>query len=118
MIVDDHYEIVNLLKIVLQNDGYITHEFTDPISALDYFKSDPKKFALAITDFKMPRMNGIELLIKIKEVCPDIKTFVITAVDMDALKPEIERHALEIEKIFQKPFSVNNITKSVKELLI
>ncbi len=115
LIVDDHYEIVYLLKIILQIDGFSTHEFTDPIAALDYFKTDPKKFALAITDIKMPRMNGIELLVKIKEAYPDIKTFIVTAVDMDTIKPEIKRHALEIEEIFQKPFSVHNFTKSVKK---
>ncbi len=83
LIVDDHDDIVNLIKIVSKMDGYGPHEFTDPILALDYFKTNPKKFALAITDFRMPGMNGIELLVKIKEVCPNIKTFVVTAVDMD-----------------------------------
>ena len=117
LIVDDYDDIVNLIKIVLQKDGFSTHEFTDPILALDYFKTDPKKFALAITDFRMPGMNGIELLVKIKKVCPNIKTFVVTAVDMDDIKPEIKKHALEIEEIFQKPLSLQNLTKSVNKYI-
>jgi DNA-binding NtrC family response regulator len=54
LIVDDHQDIVNLMKIALQTDGFNTHEFTNPFLALDYFKTDPKKFALAITDIRMP----------------------------------------------------------------
>ena len=117
LIVDDHDDIVNLIKIVLQRDGFNAHEFTNPFLALDYFKTDPKKFALAITDFRMPGMNGIELLVKIKEVCPNIKTFIVTAVDMDNIKPEIKKHALEIEEIFQKPLSLQNLTKSVNKYI-
>lgn len=58
-------------------------------------------------------MNGIELLINIKEIRPDIKTFIVTAVDIDTIKPEIKRHALEIEEILQKPLSLQNLTKCV-----
>ena len=94
-------------------DGFNTHEFTNPFLALDYFKTDPKKFALAITDIRMPGMNGIELLIHIKEIRPDIKTFIVTAVDIDTIKPEIKRHALEIEEIFQKPLSLQILRKCV-----
>ena len=117
LIVDDHYDLANLIKIVLQKDGFSAHEFTDPILALDYFKTDLKKFALAITDIRMPGMNGIKLLVQIKEVCPDIKTFIVTAVDMDTIKPEIKRHALEIEEIFQKPVSLYTLTKSVNKYI-
>jgi DNA-binding NtrC family response regulator len=118
LIVDDHDDIVNLMKIVLQMNGFSAHEFTDPILALDYFKTDPKKFALAITDFRMPGMNGIDLLVKIKKVCPNIKTFVVTAVDMDNIKPEIKKHALEIEELFQKPLSLQNLIKSVINIFV
>ena len=113
LIVDDHQDIVNLIKIALQMNGFNAHEFTNPFLALDYFKTDPKKFALAITDIIMPGMNGIELLINIKEIRPDIKTFIVTAVDIDTIKPEIKRHALEIEEILQKPLSLQNLTKCV-----
>jgi DNA-binding NtrC family response regulator len=115
LIVDDHYDIVNVLQIKLQKEGFRVHGFTNPISALDYFKTDPNKIALIITDIKMPDMNGIELLLKIREMCSDVKAFIVTAVNIETVKPEIKRHGLEVEEIFQKPFSLDNFTKSVKK---
>ncbi len=115
LIVDDHYDIVDVLQIVLQNEGFIVHGFTDPILALDYFKTDPKKFALIITDMRMPGMNGIELLAKIKEIEQDAIGFLISAFERDTIENEIKRHNIEIAEIFQKPFSLTNIAKSAKE---
>ena len=52
MIVDDHQEIANLMKIALQTDAFNTHEFTNPLLALDYLKQF-LKFAFAITDIRI-----------------------------------------------------------------
>lgn len=118
LVVDDHHDIVDVLQIVLRKEGFTVHGFTDPVMALDYFKTDPKKFALIITDIRMPGMNGIELLVKIKELCSDVKAFIVTAVDKDTIKPEIKGHGLEVEEIIQKPFSIYDIAKSVKKYIM
>lgn len=115
LVVDDHYDIVYVLQIMLQNEGFTVHGFTDPFLALDHFKTDPKKFRLIITDVKMPGMSGVELLVKIKEIQQDAIGFLISAFERDTFENEIKCFNIEIAEIFQKPFSLTKIAKSVKE---
>jgi DNA-binding NtrC family response regulator len=115
MIVDDHYDIVDVLQIMLHNDDFIVYGYTDPVLALDCFKKDPKKFRLIITDMRMPGMNGVELLVKIKEIQQDTIGFLISAFERDTIENEIKRYNISIAEIFQKPFSLTNLAKSVRE---
>lgn len=115
LVVDDHYDIVDVLQIMLQNEGFTVHGFTDPVLALDHFKKNPEKIRLIITDVRMPGMSGIELLVKIKEIQQDTIAILISAFERYTFENEIRRYNISIEEIFQKPFSLKKLAKSVKE---
>lgn len=118
LIVDDQYDIVDVLQIVLRKEGFRVHGFTDPGLALDYFKTDPKKFALIITDLRMPGMNGIELVSRIKEIKQDIQAILISAFERETIDDEINKYNVKIAEVVQKPFSLNDLAKSVKNILM
>ena len=105
LVVDDHEEIADLVKDQLLKDGYNVHGFY----ALDYFKENSKKFALVITDVRMPSMSGIELVSKIKEIKQDIKAILISAFERDTIDDEINRCNVEIAEIFQKPILLKKL---------
>jgi DNA-binding NtrC family response regulator len=109
LVVDDHEEIADLVKDHLLRDGYSVHEFYDPLVALDYFKENSKKFALVITDVRMPSMSGIELVSKIKEIKQDIKAILISAFERDTINDEVDRYNVEIAEIFQKPILLKKL---------
>jgi DNA-binding NtrC family response regulator len=109
LVVDDHEEIADLVKDQLLKDGYSVHEFYDPLLALDYFKEHSKKFALVITDVRMPSMSGVELVSKIKEVKQDIKAILISAFERNTIDDEINRYNVEIADIFQKPILLKKL---------
>ena len=109
LVVDDHEEIADLVKDQLLRDGYSVHEFYDPLLALDYFKENPKKFELVITDVRMPSMSGVELVSKIKEVKQDTKAILISAFERDTIDDEINRYNVEIAEIFQKPILLKKL---------
>ena len=109
LVVDDHEDIADLVKDQLLKDGYNVHEFYDPLVALDYFKENPKKFSLVITDVRMPSMSGIELISKIKEIKQDIKAILISAFERDTIDDEINRLDVEIAEIFQKPILLKKL---------
>ncbi len=115
LVVDDYMDISYLVKVLLQKNGFEVYEFNDPLLALDYFKENAKKFALIITDAMMPGMSGIELLVKIKEISPDIKSFLMTSFEINAIKSEIVKNALEISEIIQKPIPLKELVMSVNK---
>ena len=65
MVVDDELDICLVLKIVLENNGFIVNYYCNPILALDEFKSN--FYDLIILDIQMPDMNGIQLYKEIKK---------------------------------------------------
>ncbi len=109
LIVDDQRDIVDLVKILLQKEGYDVHEFYDPFMALEYFRENFKNFALVITDVKMPGMSGIELVSKIKGIEQHIIAILISAFEKDTIENELRRCNIEIAEIFQKPILLKKL---------
>ena len=71
-LVDDDRNILTSVSIALEAEGYRIMTYTDGASALDGFKTSPPD--LAILDIKMPRMDGMELLQRLRQqsACPVI----------------------------------------------
>jgi two-component system response regulator ChvI len=64
-LVDDDRNILTSVSTALEAEGYRITTYTDGSSALDGFSSNPPD--LAILDVKMPRMDGIETLRRLRE---------------------------------------------------
>ncbi|MCX5896703.1 MAG: response regulator, partial [Proteobacteria bacterium] len=77
LIVDDEQGIREMLEIYLQREGYEVMTAADGETALAYCKKMP--FDVVIADIKMPRMDGISLLNKVKEFSPETIFLMITA---------------------------------------
>ena len=76
LIVDDEEIIVRLLSMSLRSDGYETLAAHSGEEGLKVFQeSDPD---IVVTDIKMPGMDGLELLKKIKELDPDKEVIIVT----------------------------------------
>ena len=78
LLVDDEKDMLVLLKrIITEETDHEAVTESDPSRALDLFKEDP--FDLVITDLKMPKMDGIQLLEKIREIDPNTSVVILTA---------------------------------------
>ena len=64
-IVDDDHNILTSVSIALEAEGYRVMTYSDGFSALQAFKTSPPD--LVILDIKMPRMDGMELLRRLRE---------------------------------------------------
>jgi DNA-binding response OmpR family regulator len=115
LIVDDDEDITNLFKIFLEYDGYRVNAFTDPIDALYSFRRNV--YDLVLLDLKMPKINGMLLYQKLKNIDPDLLFCFITA-----NKEYIEyfkRNNPDIEKIvIYKPILLSELRSKVHLLLI
>jgi CheY-like chemotaxis protein len=75
MVIEDEKELAALFKALLENMGYDTVIFTDPLMALEFFKQWTKEFSLILTDLRMPQMSGIELAAEIRNLMIRSKLF-------------------------------------------
>ena len=82
IVVDDEIELATLFKTFLNQQGFNTISFVDPVLALEYFKETSDKHSLIITDLRMPGLNGLELAKKVRELNTNIRIFLMTAFEM------------------------------------
>jgi len=77
LIVDDELSMREFLKILLEKAGYAVTAAPDGVTALELVKNE--EIDLVITDIRMPRMSGLELLTELKQHCADLPVIMITA---------------------------------------
>ena len=77
LLVDDDSSVRRVLQFKLQKQGYTVVTAADGILALQELKKNP--FDLLLSDIRMPRLSGIELLSEAKSAQPNIKVILITA---------------------------------------
>jgi DNA-binding NtrC family response regulator len=117
-IVDDEQDITILFRDALMNiKGITVFTFTDPLLALEHFQMNGHAYVLVLADFRMPELNGMELLRKIKELNKFVRTILMTAF---ALEDEIFREYGRREIIngfLQKPIRLNDLRNEVNTQL-
>ncbi|MDE3840342.1 two-component system response regulator [Bacillus methanolicus] len=113
LIVDDQFGIRILLNEVLQKEGYDTYQAANGVHALEIVtKYSPD---LVLLDMKIPGMDGIEILKRIKVIDPDIRVIIMTAYgELDMIQEAKELGALTH---FAKPFDIDDIRAAVKKYI-
>ena len=113
-IVDDDPDIVMLFRDALQSlSGITVLTFTDPILALEHFQLNEYAYVLVISDYKMPGLNGMEFLKKIKELNRFVRTMLMTAFQIeDKVFREYTKKKI-INAFLQKPIGIHDLLKEV-----
>ncbi len=109
---DDDKDIVYTFDIYLKSIGYSTVSFVNPIEALNYFYKNFINCILVITDYGMPKMSGLDLIKKIREIDRNhrIKIIVISAtVKNDIVNYNDKFLNLGIDKFLEKPLDLEEL---------
>src|SRR5215813_6865455 len=77
LVVDDERSMRELLELVLKREGYGVHTAENGTRALELIRQNV--YDLIISDVKMPDINGIDLLMRVREISPDTMVIMITA---------------------------------------
>ncbi|MGK0699868.1 response regulator [Priestia flexa] len=113
LIVDDQYGIRILLTEVLQKEGYQTFQAANGFQAIDIAKE--QQLDLVLLDMKIPGMDGIEILKRLKEYDKTIKVIIMTAYgELDMIQEAKDLGALTH---FAKPFDIDEIRQVVREYI-
>ena len=77
LIVDDEKEYSKVVSMILKDAGYSTDTCSNGEEAIEYIKKN--EVSLIITDIRMPKMNGEELIVEVNKLGQDIDILVVTA---------------------------------------
>ena len=111
-LVDDDRHILTSVSIALESEGYSTTSYTDGVAALQGLQDNPPD--MAIFDIKMPRMDGMELLGRIRKQS-QLPVIFLTSKDDEI--DELFGLKMGADDFIRKPFSQRLLVERVKAVL-
>ena len=111
-LVDDDRNILTSLSVTLQSEGFITRLYSDGEAALKALLENPPD--LAILDIKMPRMDGMELLRRLRQLT-DMPVIFLTSKDEEL--DEALGLAMGADDYIAKPFSQRLLLARIRAVL-
>ena len=111
--VDDMRELRDVARIALSRSGHKVDVAPDGADALELVKANPGAFDIVISDHHMAGMNGLELVIRLREIkFPGMIAIVSSELNGDV---ETEYRRLGIERILYKPVELSELRSLVLE---
>jgi len=117
-VVDDDSDTSLLFYDALSSiNGLCVCKFTDPIMALEHLKLYSNDYVIAISDLRMPVINGAQMLKTVRDLNPHTRTILMTAFEMDdRLLQEYVKNKI-INRFLQKPIGLDGLVNEVDRQL-
>jgi CheY-like chemotaxis protein len=112
--VDDDEAIVFLMTRLLERQGYRVSGYTDPVEALAAVRAEPQAFQLAVTDYNMPGMSGLEVTQALKEIRADLPVALASGYITEELRAQAP--AAGVSELVYKPNTVDELCAAVARL--
>jgi len=113
LIVDDDENIRKVLTTILEDEGYIVESVGTAKKAIA--KTGKKFYNLALIDVRLPDMEGIELLTRMKDATPKMRKIIITG--YPTLQNAVEAVNRGADAYIIKPFDMKKTLRTIKEEL-
>ena len=114
LIIDDERDMLVLLKrIIREETDYQVDIESDPVNAIDVFKQGT--YDMVITDLKMPKMDGMQLLGAIKKIDPGVNVVILTA--YATIETAVEAIRKGAYDYITKPFQRERILLTVEKVM-
>ena len=108
LLIDDEGDDLFTLENFLTSEGYVVKSFSDSHEALQHFTKTNDVYDLIITDIRMPKINGVELYLKLKAVRGDIKILFASCLELAeeilSVMPGVKHNQLIKKPIEQREF--------------
>ena len=113
LIVDDDKDMCKIISTVLKHEGYKIFKAYDGEQAIKEINAE--NYNLVILDFRLPNMDGIEVLQKIRNMGLSINVIMISAYGNGLIKSKAKE--LGVGQFLDKPFSLSKFIKIVKNTI-
>jgi PAS domain S-box-containing protein len=115
LFIEDEYLILKVIRRLLKSYGYSVYVAADGEEALEVFTRHRDEIALVLSDVGLPKMSGIDVFKKLKEMDPHIKVVLASGFFEPDLKFSL--HQLGIKGFIQKPYSNDEVLRKLREVL-
>ena len=112
LVIDDDESVRTTLAAILENEGYNVDTAENGKEAIK--KSNTDLFSVALIDFRLPDMNGTELLTALKETTPKMTKIMITG--FPTLQNAIECVNKHADAYFVKPVNYETLLNTIRNL--
>jgi two-component system, cell cycle sensor histidine kinase and response regulator CckA len=115
LLVDDEKDITDVQAEILKRLGYHVTATNRADDAVALFTEHPEQFDLVITDMTMPKMTGLQLSEKLRQIHPEIGIIICSGYQENASEKSLQ--ALKINAFVQKPVIMSDLAKMVRKVL-
>jgi DNA-binding NtrC family response regulator len=115
LLIEDDTDLIELFTDALIASGFNVDKFTNPLEALSVFEHNPDNYDLILSDVRMPEINGIELIKKMKDINESINCVLMSAFDVGGYQEEMKE--LELKTFMRKPMHIKQLVNAVGECL-
>jgi DNA-binding NtrC family response regulator len=117
-IIDDELDITQLYQDAIFGhiSGISVVCFNNPVTALEHFIDNKEDYALVISDLRMPNLNGLDLLKKIRILNPNVRTILVSAYEVkeDEVFQKYMKEGV-IDLFIEKPIPIDWLRQKVRE---
>ena len=113
LIVDDESYVGRLAEAVLKRRGFQVMSFLAGQKALEYVRLHPGEVTLAVVDFRLPDMSGLDLMTRLQDADPQLRVIVSSGYFADDILSEVYRDVA----FLQKPYTAEGLTAAVAAAL-
>ena len=113
LVVDDERDICRMISNILKEEGYKVDKAYDGEQAIRKVKA--RGYNLMLLDYKLPDIDGINVLKEIRRIKPSLKVIMISAYGSPSIKSMAKK--LGAYRFLDKPFDLNRLIKIVKDAL-
>ncbi len=113
--VDDDIQMLRMGNRMLSQMGYNVITAKDGTEALEKFKNDMERFALVVTDYNMPNMNGTQLAEELKKAKPNLPIILVSGFGEQISSESIESGG--ITAFLEKPILPEELGRLIRSIL-
>lgn len=113
LIIDDDQDFCNLLRDVMEQAGYQVDAVFSPVEALLLAEVNP--YQLIITDQRMPELTGLDFIVRIRRLVPDIPIIMVSGFLDNHTIRELIRQG--VGGVFMKPLNIFSLLKKAGQLI-
>ncbi|RIL09273.1 MAG: sigma-54-dependent Fis family transcriptional regulator, partial [Proteobacteria bacterium] len=113
LLVEDAETLREVITSLLKNDGFEVHEFAEAEPALEELRRS--SYDCVLSDFRLPKMDGIEFLKGVREVAPRVPFLIMTAYGSIEIAVEAMKHGAN--DFICKPFEPDKLSAVLRQVI-